>query len=129
MKSKIVSTAFAALLSMSLFGMMGTLNAGEAAGKGCMGSGMKMEGKGCSKEMCARMEKHHADVQAAIEKMGEHLDAMKEIRDEKEWRAEVEKHMGMLQLLAEEMANCPMEKMMHMGARGENGQEHPSGDQ
>jgi hypothetical protein len=119
MKSRVSIAALAGILGLSLVGFIGPLSAAGSGSKGCPMGGMMGE-KG-NNEMCQKMKEHQAAVRSAVEQMGQHLDAMKEVRDEKEWRQEMEKHMAMLQGLLEEMANCPMHKMMGSMMEGKMG--------
>ena len=123
MRSKITVVGIIAIVSIAMLGFSGGLLAGEGSGsKDCPMQMSKMEGKGYNQEMCKKMEEHREALRSAVEKMGEHLDAMKEIQSDREWRQEMENHMTMLQGYLEEMANCPMHEMMHQMMHGEKGE-------
>jgi hypothetical protein len=125
MKSKALLTVVFTILSMSMLLFSGNLMAGEDAGKGCPHGAAKVEGKCCEEGMCKKIKEHQAMMNEAAEKMAEHLDAMREIRSDKDWRVEVEKHLAMVQSYVEKLSDCPMGDMWHAMKHGEgHGEKH-----
>jgi hypothetical protein len=121
MRSKVLMAAVLAILSFLFIIVSGNLTAEGSGSKECPIHMTKMEGKACDPGLCQRMKDHQAAINAAIEKLGEHLNSMKEIQNESEWREEMDNHMGMLQALLEEMQNCPMGDMSHPMMQGKMG--------
>jgi len=124
MRSKFTAIGMVAVIGVAMLTFSGSLMAGEqdSGSKACSHGASKVEGKCCNPEMCKKIQDHQAALNTASEKMAEHLDAMREIRSDKEWRQEMETHMAMLQSYLEEMSNCPMEDMMHSMMHGKSGE-------
>ncbi len=127
MRSKLTVIGLIAMLGIVIASFSGGLMAGEEEGKKCPHGSEMVEGKCCEGEMCTKIKEHKAALNAATEKMAEHLDAIREIQNDKEWRIEVEKHLVMVQKYIAQMSNCPMGDIWHAiehgKAPGEEGSE------
>jgi hypothetical protein len=120
MKSKVLIGGIFTVLMVSLLAYSGSVNAGSDSKASCSyAAGQKVEGKACgNSEACRAMKAHHEKLQAAIGEMGEHLADMENIGDEREWMQEMQQHLVLLQGVLDEMADCPMEGMMHTMMHG-----------
>ncbi len=128
MRSKL-TVGLIAMLGIVIASFSGGLMAGEDAAKGCPQSAAMAEGKCCNVGMCKEIKDHQAAMNTAAEKMAEHLDAMREIGNDKEWRVEMEKHLAMVQQYVEQMSKCPLDKMWHEIHHGETPEGQPTGSE
>jgi hypothetical protein len=127
MRSKLTLIGLIAMLGIVIASFSGGLMAGDDASKGCPHGAAKVEGKCCGEGMCKKIQEHQAAMAGAAEKMAEHLDAIREIQSDEEWRVEVEKHLAMVQKYVEQAQNCPMGDMWHEMKHGQGHEAHGEG--